>query len=847
MSTILGSSAKNSLNGTDGDDILAGLGGNDILIGGAGNDTAWYSGNIGEYQLGTSGSRLTVKDTVIANGDDGVDQLGGIERLTFTNGALTVGGGEVRINASTSGNQTYSDIAGLPDGGHVVTWQSDGLDGSGTGIYIQRFDAAGNAVGGETRVNTFTTGDQGDPVIAALADGGYVVSWQSEGQDGSSHGIYAQRYDAAGNAAGGEVPVNTYTDSFQLDPAITALANGGYVVTWISLGQDGFGYGIYAQRYDASGNAVGIEARVNSTTSSEQIVPNAAGLADGGYVVTWTSYGQDGSGSGIYAQRYDPAGNAAGGEVRVNSFTTGDQLVSSVAALIDGGYVVTWQSDGQDGFGMGIYARRFDAGGNPAGIETQVNTYAINDQTLPAIAGLAGGGYVVAWESYGQDGSDRGIFAQRYDAAGIAVGGETRVNATAAGEQFSPAIAALADGGYEITWQSDGQDGSGMGIYAQRYDAAGNAVGLKVTGTAAGDVLNVGANTLLTVDGAGGNDTITGGVSDDNLFGGLGNDKLVGGDGDDRLDGGAGNDTLVGGNGSDTYVINAAADIIQESGNGGTDTVLSAVTHTLGATLENLTLTGSGNINATGNASGNLLIGNNGDNVLDGLAGADLMAGGLGNDIYVVDSLFDLVSEESNGGTDKVKSAVDFTLGDNFENLELTGAAAFNGIGNASNNNILGNDAANQLDGLDGNDAINGRGGNDTIHGGAGTDIISGGLGADALDGGSGSDTFIFDTAPSAANVDQIYGFIATDDTIQLSKAVFTGLGTTGLALATAAFHSGAGVKTAHDADDRIIYDTGTGDLYYDKDGTGAAAAVKFATIQNIPLDLNENDFFVSN
>ena len=151
-----------------------------------------------------------------------------------------------------------------------MSWSSAVQDGSSNGIYAQRYDAAGAAVGGEFRVNSYTADDQAYASVAALADGGHVVTWQSLGQDGSGSGIYAQLYNAAGAAVGGEFPVNTATTYDQSFASVSALANGGFVVNWSSMGQDGSGWGTYAQWFDPSGAAMGAEFRINHTTSGRQ-------------------------------------------------------------------------------------------------------------------------------------------------------------------------------------------------------------------------------------------------------------------------------------------------------------------------------------------------------------------------------------------------------------------------------------------------------------------------------------------------------------------------------------------------------------------------------------------------
>jgi Ca2+-binding RTX toxin-like protein len=209
------------------------------------------------------------------------------------------------------------------------------------------------------------------------------------------------------------------------------------------------------------------------------------------------------------------------------------------------------------------------------------------------------------------------------------------------------------------------------------------------------------------------------------------------------LTGNAGANTLTGGAGNDTYVVGTGDTTIELAG-GGTDTVISNINWTLGANLENLTLTGTAAINGAGNALNNVLTGNNAANVLNGGTGADRMAGGLGNDTYVVDNTRDVVAEAANAGRDLVRSSVNHTLGANLENLALTGTAAINGTGNALNNVLTGNAGANTLTGGAGNDNLNGGAGEDQLYGEDGNDLIRGGTQNDTLYGGNGHDTFTF-------------------------------------------------------------------------------------------------------
>ncbi|GAP95103.1 DUF4347 domain-containing protein [Leptolyngbya sp. NIES-2104] len=226
--------------------------------------------------------------------------------------------------------------------------------------------------------------------------------------------------------------------------------------------------------------------------------------------------------------------------------------------------------------------------------------------------------------------------------------------------------------------------------------------------------------------------TFSGTGSSDSVWGGAGNDRLDGSSGNDFLSGGAGTNTLIGGFGNDTYVVQSATDSIVELSGQGIDQIVASVSFTLSANVENLTLTGSDSINGigndlannlTGNAGNNRLTGGAGDDTLDGSLGADILIGGLGNDSYVVDNLLEQVIEALNQGTDSVSSSVNWTLGDNIENLTLTGTAQ-NGTGNALSNQLSGNNESNTLIGLAGNDILRGLGGADILIGGQGNDTI---------------------------------------------------------------------------------------------------------------------------
>jgi hypothetical protein len=203
--------------------------------------------------------------------------------------------------------------------------------------------------------------------------------------------------------------------------------------------------------------------------------------ADGDFVVVWASRSQDdpsdnsSAGYDIFARRYNAAGNAQGSEFRVNSFTTGFQYVPVVAMDAGGDFVVAWQSRGQDDpsdtspLGDGVFAQRYDAAGSAQGPEFQVNSFTTGSQFGPHIAMDADGDFVVAWQSLGQDGSDWGVFGQRHNATGVPQGPEFQVNTTTTNGQLSPAVAMDADGDFVVAWQSLGQDGSNWGVFARHF------------------------------------------------------------------------------------------------------------------------------------------------------------------------------------------------------------------------------------------------------------------------------------------------------------------------------------------------------------------------------------------
>lgn len=392
------------------------------------------------------------------------------------------------VNTYTTGTQSRPDILALADGSYVVMWQSNQVGSDKNGIYTQRFDAEGNTLGSETRVNTYT-GSQAFAAITKLTDGGYVIVWQSTLQDGSDTGIYAQKFDADGDPVGGEMPVNTETTGAQVWNNVTALDGGGYAVTWLNRA-DGT---VRAQIFGADGEAVGSEIAAGTEYQENDV--QATGitlLSDGKFVIIWPAEGADGMGD-VRGQLFNADGSKAGGSFLVNSYTASLQHNAKVSALPGGGFVVTWVSTQQEDSQRGVYAQLFDGSGNAIGGETQVATTTDAAQTNQTVTALAGGGYVITWLS--ADGASTGVYSQLFDATGAKAGVETRVSTTTNGEKVQQDVVALPDGGFAVTWVS--VLGGSRQIFLQIMDADGQKIGGETRVTNGGQGLE--ANPQISV------------------------------------------------------------------------------------------------------------------------------------------------------------------------------------------------------------------------------------------------------------------------------------------------------------------------------------------------------------
>ncbi|MFM7272611.1 MAG: hypothetical protein ACKO4A_02000, partial [Gammaproteobacteria bacterium] len=410
-------------------------------------------------------------------------------------------------------------LAALPSGGWVATWQS-GTD-TGYEIVSRQFDSAGNALQTDRQVNASTSGAQLDPAVSALANGGYVITWESQGTDGSGFGVYGQRFAASGSKDSGEFRVNTTTAGGQTAPSVAGLSNGGFVIAWESPAQDtADSYGIFGQRYSAAGVPRGDTAMLAGGEFNVFVPPDFYGysltvtveLSDGvlaenlrpedylfvatsgdpvggpgtvpGLIVTLIAGGSigddfatweinsDGSQTEVYPQSFSIVWRLGTGTGETAVSYTGSPDAGVTAEAITSVYEPPASMVGGDGpvlVGRTIVALDGET-------EFRANASTVLDQLGADLVGLPGGGFVAVWSSAGQDGDGFGVFARRYGNNGLPLGDEFAVNQSTAGSQGTTgadagskqtAVAALASGGFVVAWTSLGQDGSESGVYAR--------------------------------------------------------------------------------------------------------------------------------------------------------------------------------------------------------------------------------------------------------------------------------------------------------------------------------------------------------------------------------------------
>ncbi len=379
------------------------------------------------------------------------------------------------------GSGVGQNIVALLDGTYVVVYRGAPAAGPGSSIYTQHYDASGNPLGAVTRVSDPALTNEGQANVAALADGGYVVVWAHNGGSTAS-AIYMQRFDAEGDAMGG--PTQLTTDGpRKYMPGVIGLSDGGYLITIFQ--NAGAEAGLTFQRYDANGQPVGSRQALSPAVDllvfvgdEGAAITNTVELADGRVMIVW-GVGQSYQRS-LAAQIIDANGAKLGDAFFLNTQTNILQEPPSIAVLSDGRFAAAWLGSDLENT---IIVQLFDGRGTKVGSEIAINASTYT-QDSPSITALENGRYVVTWSWNGQDdpnvapGQYGGIYAQILEADGTKIGGVSLVNTTVAGDQFDPQIVALAGGGYVVIWTDYRSTGSAsFEINAQVFSATGVKIG----------------------------------------------------------------------------------------------------------------------------------------------------------------------------------------------------------------------------------------------------------------------------------------------------------------------------------------------------------------------------------
>ena len=834
-----GNSSANALYGTDGANILDGKAGTDLLHGFGGDDT---------YIVDASG------DQIFEDADQGTDTatssvsyaLGdNVEKLTLTGSSAINGTGNATANVIT-GNSGNNILAGLGGADFL-----NGGAGTDTASYATSAEAVtvglmtGTASGGDAAGDTFSgienlTGSNWDDTLegnggANVLAGGLGIDTVSYEHASAAVKVSLATTSAQNTAGAGSDTLSGFENLTGSGFNDTLTGNAGSNVLWGLAGNDILNGG------------AGADTLVGGDGNDTYVGDNIGDVVDEG----------TGSGTDLVQAAASFDLSATLGEVE-NLTLTGSAAVNGIG----NGLINSIIGNG----GANIIEGKGGADALDGGSGTDTVSYASSASGVTVVLN-----------------GSTATFGTGGDADGDSIKNFENVTGSALTDILTGnGSANVIDGGAG----ADAMNG-GAGNDTYVVDDAGDTIAELTTGGT--DLVK--SSIVYSLVGTNLENLTLTGINDIDATGNALANILTGNAGNNRLDGGVGADTMIGGLGDDTYVVGVSGDKVTELAGQGNDTIETALaTFSLSAltAVENLTYTGIANFTGTGNALANTISSGVLNDILNGGTGADTLIGWDGNDTYVVDNIGDVVDESTGSGTDLVQSSVSFNLsttsGD-VEKLTLTGSGAINGTGNGFANTIIGNGGANVIEGKDGADILDGGSGTDTVsyassasgvtvvlNGGTATsgvggdaegdsiknfenvtgsaladfltgngsaNSINGGAGADTMTGGGGSDSFVFSSLLDPGNIDTITDYSAPSDTMRLDDAIFSALaaGT----LSSAAFRVGS---AAADASDRIIYDSATGAVYYDDDGTGAHAAQQFATL-SIGLSLTNSDFFV--
>jgi len=730
------------------------------------------------------------------------------------------------VSEARISEKTYETAEALVGGGYVI------ISTNTLGVTLQRYDDQGSGVGSPInlslplawghvieRVSIAGTIDGG--LAVAYVDADYPNIWIGSELNSDAYNIYVQRLGADFSAVGGPIAVNDPNYNFNaFYPAVAALATGGFTVAWtsgaqnvaewFSTGRDGSGYGVGDRTFNADGSPISGEVVVNSFTYSNQEGQQVAGLKDGGYVVTW----YDAASQSIESQRFDAIGERVGIEQTV-SIQDHTSSGASVTALEDGGYIIAWIGWNNIVNDPGIYLQRYSASGAKVLAEQFVTSNQLAGGLVSnvTVAGLAGGGYAVMWQ-VDTHGTETNVYTAVYDETGGPTDVHKLVNPVEPGVQhIATSLAALDNGGFVVTWTTVGDE-----ISAGTYQ--------KVFGPPAGNIGPTADDLSLVVSENALVGSVLGQAPGHDANGDVLIYKIIAGNDDYlfRIDTFTGNLSL---NRPLDFETAQSHSLVVQISDG------AQVTHS------------DVHISVTDVASH--------DDTLWGTLPLQVLQGGEGDDMYFVTDSSQTIYELSGEGHDAVASSVSYGLAANVEDLALTGNQPIGGSGNELDNKLYGNEADNFLWGWGGNDTLYGNGGSDILRGGEGADFIVGGEGDDTIDGGGGGDlllggagrdTFVYGELDLLSH-DFIADFAPEEDLFSLSQDFFPALQTRSESddrLLESEFVRGTEASAIYQ---HIIYDAGSGALYYDPDGSGALAPILLANL-GIGLAMTADDFILS-
>ncbi len=378
---------------------------------------------------------------------------------------------EFIVNTTQDSTQRDPHIVRDGAGNYAVVWNAVDYAavGSRGDIVLQFFDASDAKLGGEVLVDTTSAGDQEKPAAAMNAAGDLIVVWASLVDMDSSYDIVARMFKNR-IATGPEFMVNTVRRLTQTEPAVAIDSAGNFVITWDTWTDDN-DRDVKGRLYGPDGLPQGGEFTVNTTLAYSQARPAVRWFRNRNFIVTWESWKQDGgmpAGYGVYGRIFSGAGTPLGNEFQVNTTVADYQWYSDVETFDDDSFIVTWCSWGQDGSGGSIIFQRFSSDGSKIGGEVLVNSTTAQYQWLSKIRKFADGSFAVIWSSWKQDGSREGVYLQLFDKAARRTSFETQANTTTASYQWEPDFIPSGIGGAIVVWSSWGQVGKDYDIVRRR-------------------------------------------------------------------------------------------------------------------------------------------------------------------------------------------------------------------------------------------------------------------------------------------------------------------------------------------------------------------------------------------